>query len=188
MVGMNPSVQKYLSKMERPIPGQSLSEDPDSPAPYVAAPEFTVPKEAMEYIWHTLTSEDIYKNVMTSVAQGAAIMEVTQLVLFGGFTEGKWNPDLMLMLMEPTAYMIMALSEKAGIDYVIEAGDELESSEDDESALDISQAPEEIKELVSQLDTKEMPSLMGQPETAEPLEEEAQETAEPQQPSLMGRK
>ena len=89
--------------------------------------------------------------------------------------------------MEPTAYMIMALSEKAGIDYVIEAGDELESSEDDESALDISQAPEKIKELVSQLDTKEMPSLMGQPETAEPLEE-AQETSEPQQPSLMGRK
>lgn len=185
---MNPSVQQYLSKMERPIPGQSLSEDPDSPAPYVAAPEFTIPKEAMEYVWHTLTGEKIYKNVMTSVAQGASIKDVTQLILFEGFTEGKWNPDLMLILVEPTAYMIMALSEKAGIDYVLETGDELESLEDDEPAMDMSQAPEEIKELVSQLDTKEMPSLMKKPETSEPLKEEAQETSEPPQPSLMGRK
>ena len=30
----------------------------------------------------------------------------------------------MVLLMEPTMYMVMALAEKAGIDYNLEAGDE----------------------------------------------------------------
>ena len=33
-----------------------------------------------------------------------------------GFREGKWNPDLMMMLIEPFMYLLMALAEKAGID------------------------------------------------------------------------
>ena len=48
---------------------------------------------------------------------------IASITLYSGFLEGKWNPDLMVMLMEPTMYMIMALAEKAEIPYQLEAGD-----------------------------------------------------------------
>mgnify|MGYP003113587546 FL=1 len=39
-------------------------------------------------------------------------------MLYQGFESGKWTPDLMLLLQEPTMYMIMAMGEKAGIDKI----------------------------------------------------------------------
>ena len=47
-------------------------------------------------------------------------------MLFKGFTEGKWNPDLMLLLAEPLAFMLIALAERQGIDYVINNDDDEE--------------------------------------------------------------
>ena len=59
-------------------------------------------------------------------------MEITQVLLFDGFRQGKWNPDLFLMLIEPTAYMIMALAERADIEYKI---DNEEEEEEEDSAI-----------------------------------------------------
>ena len=119
-----PELQEYFSKMDRPIPGQSLTEDPDTQQPYTAAPEFTVPQEAVEYLFDQMTQEDNYLPLMDSILTGTTIMDATRLILFSGFNEGKWNPDLMLLLIEPTAYMIMGLAERAGIDYEVQEDDE----------------------------------------------------------------
>ena len=58
--------------------------------------------------------------------EGIPIMEIVQTILFAGFDKGMWNPDLMLLLAEPSTYIIMALAERAGIDYVIYAEEEEE--------------------------------------------------------------
>ena len=57
-------------------------------------------------------------------------MDTTRLLLFTGFTEGKWNPDLLLLLIEPVAYMIMALAERADIEIIIDNDDETNSDEE----------------------------------------------------------
>jgi len=173
----NPQLQEYLGKMDRPIPGQSLTEDPETPQSYTSAPEFTVVKEALEYIFVTMTDEEAtYENIMSSISRGVSIMELTQLVLFAGFNEGKWNPDLMLLLVEPTAYMIMGLAEKAGLDYEI-------TDDDDEGDLFGAKMPEETKQA---LESKEIPEeTMAQIESTPSLMERppAQEAS----PSLMQR-
>lgn len=163
----NPQLEEYQGRMDRPIPGQSLTEDPDSPQPYVSAPEFTVIQEAIDYIFVTVTEEETYENVMSSIARGVSIMEITQLLLFAGFNEGKWNPDLMLLLAEPTAYMLMGLAERAGIDY------EITDEDDDEINVFGTALPQERaeqlqskeipEETVEQLDNTDLPSLMGKP-------------------------
>ncbi len=119
-----PELQEYFSKMDRPIPGQSLTEDPDTEQPYTSAPEFSVPQEAVDYLFEQMTQEDNYVPLMESIASGTTIMDATRLILFSGFNEGKWNPDLMLLLIEPTAYMIMGLAERAGIEYEVQEDDE----------------------------------------------------------------
>ena len=162
-----PQLEEYQGRMDRPIPGQSLTEAPDTSQPYVSSPEFTVIQEAIDYIFVTVTEEETYENVMSSIARGVSIMEITQLLLFAGFNEGKWNPDLMLLLAEPTAYMLMGLAERAGIDYKITDEDDDEINvfgtalpQERAEQLESKEIPEET---VEQLDNTDLPSLMGKP-------------------------
>ena len=106
------------------IPGQSLTNSPDNKYKWEQPPEFTNVKEASLYVLETLTVPDTVSNLLNSVASGVGIIDLASIVLYSGFLEGKWNPDTMTLLMEPTMYMIMALSEKAEIEYVIESGDD----------------------------------------------------------------
>ena len=169
MEEQNPELQEYMGKMDRPTPGQSLTEDPSTKQAYTEKPEFSMVQEATEYIFVTITAEEgPYEDIMSSLAGGVPIMEVTQVLLFEGFNSGKWNPDLMLLLIEPTAYVIMGLAEKAGIDYVV-------TSEDDE--IDAEMFGAKIPAKTTQaLQSKEIPE-----ETLEQLE------SAPTTPSLMQR-
>lgn len=123
---------KQLSKMQRPIPGSSLTNDPESPLPFERAPEFVNKKAALEAIFSNLIRAEVYSKVMEALIKGSTVMEITQVLLFEGFRQGKWNPDLFLMLIEPTAYMIMALAERADIEYKI---DNEEEEEEEDSAI-----------------------------------------------------
>jgi len=107
------------------IPGQSLTNDPKQPYKWEQPPEFVNTKEASLYVFGVLTTPETVPNLLESVANGVGVVDLASIVLYSGFLEGKWNPDLMTLLMEPTMYMIMALAEKAEIDYVLESDEEL---------------------------------------------------------------
>ena len=115
----------------RPIPGQSLTSDPSSPAPYEKPPKFTSVHEASRSIFEYFIEPETYTNTMELLADDVPLMDIVQTFVFAGFKEGQWNPDLMLMLVEPIAYIILALAERAGIDPVIYAG------EDEDEAADL---------------------------------------------------
>jgi hypothetical protein len=129
----NEAYIKQLGKMQRPIPGQSLTNDPNNPLPFEGPPEFTKKKDALENLFENMIREDIYPKMMKQLMEGTTIMDMTQVLLFEGFRQGKWNPDLLLMLIEPTAYMIMALAERADVDFEI---DSEPPDEDDDTVLE----------------------------------------------------
>jgi len=119
----------------RPIPGQSLTNSPEQPYSWEQPPEFTNPREAMLHVFEVLTVPEAVSNIIYSLSEGVGVVDLASITLYSGFIEGKWNPDLMVLLMEPTMYMIMALAEKADIEYDLEAGDRSsikEMSSDDE--------------------------------------------------------
>lgn len=107
----------------RPIAGQSLTNSPDQQYPWEKAPELTNAREAMFVIFDSLTEDEALTNILFSLNKGVGVIDLASITLYTGFIEGKWNPDLMLLLMEPTMYMIMALAEKAEINYVMDSGD-----------------------------------------------------------------
>ncbi len=131
----------------RSIPGQSLVNSPDQPYNWERPTEFTSSKEAMLHVFEVLTVPETVTNIMYALNDGVGVVDIASITLYSGFLEGKWNPDLMVLLMEPTMYMVMALAEKAEIEYDLEAGDR-------EQAKIIS--PEEeiskLKEGISELD------------------------------------
>ncbi len=139
-------IQGSLEK-GRPIPGQSLTNAPDQPYNWEKPSEYTNPKEAMLYVFETLTVPETTTNLLLSLSNGVGVIDIASITLYSGFLEGKWSPDLMLLLMEPTMFMIMALAEKADIDYDLEAGDKNKPEEmSGENQL------ETIKSGVSELD------------------------------------
>ena len=105
------------------IPGQSLTNSPDQPYNWERPSEYTNPREATMYVFESLTVPETTTNILLSLDNGVGVIDIASITLYSGFLEGKWNPDLMMLLMEPTMYMIMALAEKADIPYSLEAGD-----------------------------------------------------------------
>ena len=113
----------------RPIPGQSLTNDPSQPYNWEKAPEFTNTKEAMLYVFENLTVPETTANILLSLSKGIGVIDIASITLYTGFTEGKWNPDMMMLLMEPTMYMVMALAEKAELDFVMDSAEEVGEEE-----------------------------------------------------------
>jgi len=140
----------------RPIPGQSLTNSPDQPYRWEQPPEFTSPKEAMLHVFEVLTVPEAVSNIIYSLSEGVGVVDLASITLYSGFIEGKWNPDLMVMLMEPTMYMIMALAEKADIEYDLESGDRsaIKKMSSDDEINKIKQGLNELDKLKQQTVSK----------------------------------
>ena len=122
---------EVLGQMQRPIPGQSLTSNPDSPRPFERAPEFTEIQPAIESMFINLTEDDAYEALVDIIDADNTIAEAAQIILYAGFEEGLWNPDLMTLLIEPTMYLIMALVERAGrLEYKIDREPEAEDEDE----------------------------------------------------------
>ena len=166
---MNDEYVRVTTQLGRPIPGQSLTADPDNPAPYEKPPRFTSVHEASEFIFEKFIDEETYIPMMQMMADDMPIMDITQTVLFQGFTEGQWSPDLMLMLVEPVAYMLLALAERAQIEPIIYRAEE-EDEVDEMDILGVEFTQEKIKGLESFMKTKKAPAGMFTPEMATQIE------------------
>jgi hypothetical protein len=118
------------ANMGRAIPGQSMTNDPENPAPYEQAPMFTTVNEASKYLWDFVTEEEHYAAIMTGLNDGEPVMNFVRVILFNEFTKGTFNPDLMLMMAEPLAFMIIALGERLDIDMQITDNDDEDEEEE----------------------------------------------------------
>lgn len=167
---MNPEYARVVTQTGRPIPGQSLTLDPDNPQPYEKPPQYTSIHEASEFIFQKLISEETYPQIMGLMLDDMPIMEIAQTLLFKGFVEGKWTPDLMLMLVEPVAYMLLALAERAQIDPVIYR-DEDEDDLEEEEVFGTAFEKEKVERLRKFLKTKEVPANTLTPEMVEQIEQ-----------------
>lgn len=156
--------------LNRPIPGQGLTTDPENPMPWEKPPEITELQEGLQYVFGRLIEPKIYTSIMDVIDNGTPLMDVVQGILFKGFTEGKWNPDLMMLLAEPTAYMLMALAERANIDFKIYRGEE-EDDNEEETLFNVEVSKEKLKALRSVSGSKDIPKGMIPKEIEEQIEE-----------------
>jgi len=122
---------------ERPIPGQSLTNAPEDKYPWEQPPVYTSVKEAREKIFLDMLEPQRLKGIQNLMMNKIPVNTIAEVILTEGFRKGKFNPDMMLNLLEPTMYMIMAIGEKSGIEPVIDSDgyDDEEDEEDVQSAL-----------------------------------------------------
>ena len=108
-------IEEFASRTDRPIPGQSLTTAPDNPAAYERPPLITTKEEGVDYLVGIILAEETYVVIMDALADGVPVMDLAQGILVNAFEEGVFNPDLMLLLAEPLAYLLLGLSERQGI-------------------------------------------------------------------------
>ncbi len=196
----NPEAVEAFAKAGRPIPGQSLTSNPDEPRPFESPPEFTNFKEALDYTVGELLEEEAYMSIVGAIDDGVPIIDLVMQITYVGFREGKWNPDLMMMLVEPLIYTLMALAEKADVEYRIDSDDEDDDDtlfeEKAKNIADVAAAKLKEKDVVpfgiipsdimQQIEATEVPEgLLAKPEQTEEVIEEPM-TEEPQE-SLLNR-
>ena len=124
-----------LVKASRPIPGQSLTNSPEQAYPWEGPPEYTEFRPALNFIVEQLLDKEVFTPIMQGIGKGVPLTDITLQMLQAGFEQGKWNPDLLMMLIEPTVYTLMALAEKANIQYRINGDEEEDMDEDDEKEI-----------------------------------------------------
>ena len=124
-----------LVNSSRPIPGQSLTDSPEQSYPWESPPEYTDFREAFNYLAEELMEEETFVSLTVAMGQGVPVSDITLQLLQRGFQEGKWNPDMFMMLIEPTMYLLIALAEKAGIEPRLYGDEEDDLDEDDEDEV-----------------------------------------------------
>ena len=117
--------QENVNPFNAPTPGESLTTAPDMPKQWERPPEYTEQDAAMEAVYMELTSEDNLMPLIQLIDDGTPLDQVAQVLLYRGYTKGLYTPDLMLMLAEPTMYLLIAIADYADIkDYVLYEGEE----------------------------------------------------------------
>jgi hypothetical protein len=112
---LNSEAIETINPFAGPIPGQSLTSSPESGQAWEQPPEYTSVREATQDIFLNLLEDEMLETVVTMLANGTPVGDITKMLLVSGLSQGKFNPDLMLLLVEPVMYMILAIAERVGI-------------------------------------------------------------------------
>lgn len=176
----NSMVRNKAMRFERPIPGQSLTNDPDTPLPYEQPPTYTNRNDALEYFFALFVDEENYPKIMDLISKSFPIMDIVKIYLIEAFEEGVINPDMVMLLAEPLAYMLMSLAERADIDFVIERTEEGDEDDDDEEGTE-ERSLGVLDNALGRMDT-----VQRDEEFPEDLDQRIQQQEMPQTQSLLG--
>jgi hypothetical protein len=115
--------------MATPIPGQSLTQNPESRLPFETPPKFTDVQEFIDETFLRFTNEDGLPDLLDSMRTGMPVEHVAEKYLQRSFKDGDITPDLLLLAIEPTIYMLISLATFADIDPVLYPEDEMGDEE-----------------------------------------------------------
>jgi len=150
MAELNPEALEEYNPFQGPTPGQSLTNSPDAQQPREQPPKMTSIKEATERMFLEILKKENLEALLILMNNGMSIGKITEMLLFIGFTKGEFNADLMMLLAEPTMYMLLAIAEAVGLDPKIDEDDEITTAEDidEEDEEDINRLGSELGSII----------------------------------------
>ncbi len=84
---------------DAPVPGQSLTDEPGN-YPWENPPQYPKVSDGFLWVFNQMHKEPQLTQLISLLDTGVPVEALTKTLLFTGFLEGKWNPDLMMLLME----------------------------------------------------------------------------------------
>ena len=102
---------------DAPIPGQSLTDTPGN-YPWEHPPLYTDTGEAADYVWERLHRPEFAEQIIAMLDAGVPVEAIGRVIVFGGFLEGKFTPDVAFIITEPVMKMLVAIGMNAGIEKI----------------------------------------------------------------------
>ena len=158
---------KEMVRTDRAIPGESWTTDPEVDMPFTTPPEFTKKSDILEYYFEKFTSENVYNPLMDAIETGVPLMDIAKTILLKDFEDGKFTPDLLLLIIEPVVFMLASLAERMEIDFVIQT-----DRDDPEMATSLGTLGKDIED--PEMGEEFPEEVQGQLESEEPLPVEGQ--------------
>ena len=158
---------------DAPVPGQGLTDKPGN-YPWEHPPQFTDTSEAADFVWDKLTQPQFAEQVIAMLDSGIPVEAIGRIILFSGFTEGKWNPDVAFIIAEPVMKMIASIGIQGGVKKFRISMQDLTNNKAMKSILDVKKNKQEFEKAAKgATESLEKPMAQGlmapppQPETEE---------------------
>ena len=126
--------EEYFDDFNTAPPGHSLTED-NSKWPWGRPPEMADPDDALDALVDRLTEPRRKKEMMKLLMVGVSVEVIVEGMLFQGFRDGYYTPDVGLLLKGPLAIVISDMAEEEKIPYRLFENDDTmtEGEMDDET-------------------------------------------------------
>lgn len=103
-----------ISEFDAPVPGQSLTGEPKGWA-WERPPRFVNIDEAAMFIWDKLHEQEQLERIIVLLDIGVSVDSLTKTIVFGGFVEGAYTPDVASLLFPIVQRMIFSIGKKAEV-------------------------------------------------------------------------
>jgi len=149
---------------DAPVPGQSLTDTPGN-YPWEHPPQFTDPEEVTEYLWVTMHQKQLTEQLIGMLDAGVPVEAIGRTILFAGFMEGKFSPDIAFLITEPVMKMIAAIGIQGGVEKIVFSLDDLTNKQQIREITKVKMAKEKVEKITesTQEDIKKA-GLMSRPE------------------------
>ena len=149
---------------DSPVPGQSLTDTPGN-YPWEHPPQFTDPEEVTEYLWVTMHQKQLTEQLIGMLDAGVPVEAIGRTILFAGFMEGKFSPDLAFIITEPVMKMIAAIGVNGGVEKIVFSLEDLTNRKQIRAITQVKMAKEKVEQITEgvQEDIKKA-GLMARPE------------------------
>mgnify|MGYP003114982892 FL=1 len=97
-------------------PGHSLTED-NSKWAWGKPPKIVDPEQALEQAINSLKEDRIQLELVKLLLGGASIEMIVEGYLFQGFQDGRFSPDVAVLIKAPLAFYIAGIVEESNIPY-----------------------------------------------------------------------
>ena len=103
-----------------------------------------------------ITHPDYVKQVIAMLDAGIPVEALGRIIIFNGFMEGKWNPDVAFIIAEPVMKMIATMGLTAGVEKIRMSMSDITNNEQIQSIVRTKVNAEETAQAAkSELDSEE---------------------------------
>ena len=106
--------QPEVDPFDAPVPGQSLTDEPGN-YPWEHPPQFSDPEEVLDILFDKLGEPEVVEQVIAMLDSGVPVEAIVRVMTFSGFMNGKFNPDVGFLIIQPLMNMVSAIGIRAGI-------------------------------------------------------------------------
>jgi hypothetical protein len=108
------TAQPEFDPFSAPIPGQSLTDEPGN-YPWEHPPKNTDPETIVNDLFMRMTQPEALQEILVMLDAGVPVEAIVRVMVFTGFAEGEFNPDVGFIIVEPLMEAVATIGLRAGV-------------------------------------------------------------------------